>query len=207
MHTWTFIRGLVVGAAVMYLMDPEGGGRRRAVVRDRGVGFWHDAQDFFSKAGRDLRNRIRGRVAVARGHLHHEWSSDDVVVERVRAKLGRYVSHPHAVKVTSEDGVVTLSGPILRAETERLISAISSVSGVREVMNLLEEHGSAENIPALQGRARAIGERPEWAQETWTPALQLLIGALGLAVMAIGTGVAVRARRQVQHGPDYAYLR
>jgi len=36
---------------------------------------------------------------------------DDVLVERVRAHLGRAVSHPHAVDVGAADGVVTLRGP------------------------------------------------------------------------------------------------
>jgi len=36
----TFARGLLLGAGLMYLMDPSEGDRRRSRVRDQGVRVW-----------------------------------------------------------------------------------------------------------------------------------------------------------------------
>jgi hypothetical protein len=54
---------------------------------------------------------------------------DRTPVERVRAKLGRVVSHPYAIAVTADNCVVTLSGPILEAEVPRLLQTVEGVRG------------------------------------------------------------------------------
>src|SRR5258705_1204540 len=129
-----FYRGLVVGLGVMYLLDPERGRTRRALLRDQAVRATHAIQDFLGKS-RDLSHR---GVAKAASRLRPDDADDETLAERVRAKLGRYVSHPHAVEVEAQDGCVLLRGPILGREIEELVDAISSVRGVREVGNRLE---------------------------------------------------------------------
>ena len=71
-----FAAGAVFGAAVMYLCDPLGGRRRRALVRDQIVHARHEMDDFGSDArgrAQDLRNRAQGTVAEVRG----TWSGND----------------------------------------------------------------------------------------------------------------------------------
>lgn len=69
----------------------------------------------------------------------------------MRAQLGRWVSHPHAIEVAADSGHVTLSGPILQSEERQLLQAAQSVRGVHEVESRLEVHKTADNVPALQG--------------------------------------------------------
>jgi uncharacterized membrane protein len=62
--------GALIGAAAMYLLDPESGNRRRALVRDKAVHAAHRATDAAETTARDLRNRTQGVVAmVAHGRV------------------------------------------------------------------------------------------------------------------------------------------
>ena len=56
----------------MYLMDPSEGGRRRALVRDKGARAWHRSTRVVGKAGRNLGNRARGRIAELEEHERGE---------------------------------------------------------------------------------------------------------------------------------------
>jgi len=58
--------GVGLGAALMYLFDPSGGGRRRALIRDKAVGLSNDASDALGSKGRDLRNRAKGVLHEAK---------------------------------------------------------------------------------------------------------------------------------------------
>ncbi|HEU4872992.1 MAG TPA: hypothetical protein VFT44_07825 [Pyrinomonadaceae bacterium] len=42
-----------------------------------------------------------------------EDTSNEVLIARVRSKMGRVVLHPSAIEVTSDQGQITLSGSIL----------------------------------------------------------------------------------------------
>src|SRR5262249_34570433 len=120
------------------------------------------------------------------GLFTREHVSEHVLVERVRSKLGRYVSHVHAIMVTARDGRVTLSGPILAQEMNDLISGVCSVRGVTDVENRLEVHKEAGDFPALQGGRGRPGERPNLAEANWAPATRLLAGAAGGALLGYG---------------------
>ena len=146
-----FLWGLGIGLGLMYILDPDRGRRRRALARDKVSRSAHVTADKFGATRRDLSQRARGVAARVRGSFSHEDVGDEVLVERVRAQLGRLVSHPRAIEVSAESGRVTLSGPILRSEVADLINGVESVRGVREVVNALHEHESADNVPALQG--------------------------------------------------------
>src|SRR5687768_9194888 len=110
------LTGIGVGFGLMYLLDPERGARRRARLRDAAVNAAHTAADAADAAGRDLSNRIAGTAAEVRGRFTDGDVDDQTLIERVRTKLGRVVSHPHAISVTSDDGVITMTGPVLQAE-------------------------------------------------------------------------------------------
>ena len=57
------------GAAVMYIFDPDRGGRRRALIRDKAVGLSNDAKDAIDKKSTDLRNRAQGLIHEAKSKL------------------------------------------------------------------------------------------------------------------------------------------
>jgi uncharacterized membrane protein/osmotically-inducible protein OsmY len=182
----TIISGVALGAALMFLLDPSRGRRRRARLRDQMAHAVRVARDSAGKTSRDAAQRMRGLAARAHGLLRQKPVDDDVLVERVRAKLGRHVSHPHAVEVSASDGVVTLRGPILQHEQKPLLHAIERVPGVREVIDALEPHKQPGNIPSLQGGRRPAGSRPDVLQRCWSPATRLVAGSGGALLAAYG---------------------
>ncbi|HVS03558.1 MAG TPA: hypothetical protein VMT16_12365, partial [Thermoanaerobaculia bacterium] len=88
------VTGIGVGAGLMYLFDPAQGARRRALVSDKAVHVGHLSERMTGKAGRDLRNRLRGMQHAVVSTLRRSEAPDAVVQERVRARMGRFVSHP-----------------------------------------------------------------------------------------------------------------
>lgn len=131
----TLLGGLAAGAAAVYYLDPISGGRRRALVRDWAVHLRHKARRLLSLKTRDLANRAIGMVARTRRRLF--WTSeipaDDVLVERVRARIGRVVSHPHGVEVHASKGNVTLQGIVPAREQQRMLKTVFRVPGVVSV--------------------------------------------------------------------------
>ena len=187
----TLLAGAGVGAGLLYLLDPNAGARRRALARDQAVSALHRTQDFLGKAGRDMRHRARG-MAAAGSRLLPEHVPDETLAERVRSKMGRFVSHPRAIAVDAVDGCVTLRGPILAGEVDGLLRAVRAVRGVHQVEDRLEPHDSAENIPSLQGGIPRPGVPFQLAQENWTPAVRMTVGAVGASLL--GYGVVRRDR-------------
>lgn len=186
--------GAAVGAGIMYLLDPDGGRRRRALLRDQLVSAAHRTGDAVDATSRDVTNRARGVVAELRGRLRREQVGDDVLRERVRARIGSVVGHAGAIETDVADGLVTLRGPVLREELDGLMRRVQTVRGVRDVVNQLDVHEVPGNVPALQGRPRAArqGEVFDLQPSRWLPGSRLM----GMAGAAVVAGVAV-ARRQL----------
>lgn len=61
----TILGGLGLGAAAMYLLDPNGGSRRRALIRDKAIGLSNDLRQSVEAKGRDLGNRAKGLLHEA----------------------------------------------------------------------------------------------------------------------------------------------
>ena len=180
----TLASGIGLGAALVYLTDPERGRRRRALVRDQLVSLAHETGEAIGPTARDLRNRAQGLVARTT-HLFRKEDVPDVVLEqRVRARLGRFTSHPGSIEVSADQGRVTLRGPILAHELEQTLAAVRSVPGVRSVNNQLEVHKQPGDVPGLQGGKPRPGERPDIFQEYWAPTTRLLVG-VGSGALAL----------------------
>ena len=133
----TMLTGLGVGVGLMYFLDPERGRRRRALIRDKVAHVAHAGNDAVGAFGRDISHRLAGVGARARGAFHSGSVDDGVLVERVRSRMGRVVSHPHAIEVDAVDGCVRLRGSILQSELPRLMQTIARVRGVRSIDNNL----------------------------------------------------------------------
>lgn len=134
------LAGVGAGATAMYFLDPERGSRRRAMVQDK----------LGSKAGRlasaatglrhDLSNRAHGKwIETKKLFLRDENVSDDVLEARVRSKMGRIVTDAHSIDVKSENGDVTVSGSIPKAEIRPLLRKLRLIPGVSHVENRLKE--------------------------------------------------------------------
>lgn len=207
---WTkWLAGAAVGAVAMYIADPEMGRRRRALARDKVEHLANKTGDALDATNKDLNNRVQGIWAEVSRRLFgpSRVSDDQLLVERVRAKLGRAVSHPHAVKVEAQQGRVILSGPILEHEKEPLLELVRDVPGVVDVVDNLQAYKEPDDIPSLQGGKPRV-PLPTFLQDNWPPALRAIAtlggGALsyyglkrrrsptGVALTALGTALMAR---------------
>jgi osmotically-inducible protein OsmY len=117
------------------------------------------AVDKAEKMGRDLGNRAYGVVAETKALFRHEDVTDDVLVDRVRARLGRMPVHLGAIEVTAADGVVTLRGNILSEEVPKVLRAVRYVRGVKSVNDELTVQENSQQISDLQGQPQPLGAR------------------------------------------------
>lgn len=176
-----------LGALAMFLLDPQSGTRRVALARDRARRLVHEAADAAGTSWRDLRHRASGVAAGARHLVRREQVSDRVLEERVRAELGRWVSHPHAISVTAHDGRVLLGGAVLAAEHAHLTRAVEGVRGVLRVESQVMAYERPDGMPMLQGGIVRSGRRPAWGRgKRHAPAMQLLGVSAGVALVAGG---------------------
>lgn len=183
----TVLTAFGLGAAVVALSGRDGR-RRRAVMRDKLIHGLHEVRDAADVSARDLGNRARGAAAGVKGAIAHsrEHVDDETLIARARARLGHVCTHPHAVHIIAKDGVLDISGPILRHEHDRLINAVRLVRGVKDVIDHLDVHSDSAHIPGLQGE----GRRPELMPRGWTPAMRLVAGGVGAAL--VGWGITTR---------------
>jgi hypothetical protein len=174
------------GALVMYLFDREQGPRRIALARDR-IGRLARSSRATADAGlRDLANRAKGMVAKARGALRNERPSEEMLVARVRARLGRLVSNPQAIQVSASGGRVTLRGQLPESEEDPLLSGVERVRGVDLVESRLELHETADDTLGLQGSGSPPRPRMEFMQRHWAPGPRLAALAFGGALTGYG---------------------
>jgi hypothetical protein len=150
-----FIGGLAIGTGLMFLLDPALGRRRRALIRDRLVRAGHEITHSGDEMTARLSNRVKGIVAETRSRFSMQDVEDSVLEARVRSSMGRVVSNPGAIAVLAEGGAVTISGPVLAAEVDGLLSCVRSVQGVRELHSRLAVRPIADGIPGLQGSDRS----------------------------------------------------
>lgn len=128
---------LGAGAGLMYLLDPNTGRRRRALLTDK---MRHGAKLAGTKVNataNDFGNRCRGVANETLGRFRKEELSDEQLAQRVRAELGHHTDHSRAIEVSVHDGRVILSGPVLTDEAERIVKAVHKVRGVDVVENRL----------------------------------------------------------------------
>lgn len=180
-----FLSGAGAGAVFMYLYDPISGRHRLRVARGKlehaKVALGHEV----GKASRDLGHRGKGILARAAMQLWRLIRTPapnvDRLHARIRSELGRCVSHPRAVQVSSSDGHVILTGQVLEHEAAPLLCRIMKVRGVVDVEDRLQRYTTADRVPALQGEGPV--SRPV---DTWSPAMRLFAGSLGAYYLVKG---------------------
>lgn len=177
----SFIGAFGLGMATMYFLDPIQGRRRRAMALDQINSLSTQVRRFGEAGYTDAANRGIGTVHQLRAHVDPRSAQvdDERLNARVRARMGRFVSHAHAVRSRVEHGRVHLSGPILADEVEPLLSAIGRMQGVRDVESDLEVHESPERVPALQGDPR---RRDGGARLGELPAVRLAEAVAGVVI-------------------------
>jgi hypothetical protein len=133
------------GALAMYYLDPELGARRRALLADLVRGGLPGERR--AAAGRGRYHR--------RAYLHRSPSdprSDAELRYSIREALDRMVSHPGALNVTVDNGVVRLSGRVLAKEREGVLEQVQRMPGVQRLVNAMSAHDTPQELTA--------GDRP-----------------------------------------------
>ena len=179
------VAAVATGALAAHFLDPQQGRRRRAVLRDKIVSRVGKIDEAGRVIAQDLRNRTQGTIVDLRHRVGSEEVIDEVLIERVRAKLGRVVSHPGSIEVAAREGVVTLRGPVLKREVKRLMQAIWAVPGVHGIENRLEAHAQPGDVSGLQG-GQPREQRADIMQQHWAPATRTLAGGAGGLLAAYG---------------------
>lgn len=68
-RTIALLSGIGIGAAAMYVLDPQGGGRRRAIARDKALSLANRTGKVMGAKSRDLGNRAKGVAAEVRSAI------------------------------------------------------------------------------------------------------------------------------------------
>lgn len=184
MSIMRFPSALLLGAGLMYFLDPARGRKRRARVVEAANHAQRVERELVGKAYRDAQQRARGLSERVRHPLPGD-VSDGVLLGRARAALGRVVSHPGAIEIEVHDGRAVLRGAILEREATEAIRGIGKIPGIREVIDRLETHASAD-VPALQG----AGKQLRRLRRVWSPAQQ--VGAIGGGALLATYGLLLR---------------
>jgi len=184
-NKWMMAGGVAAaGMAAIYFLDREKGGVRRNALVAKAERLRREAGRLASVSARDSWHRLTGTARHAWSHLvPSHWPEDRVLVERIRSRMGRIVSHPHKIHVVSDDGVVTLWGPASEDESRRLAHVAQTMPGVREVLNHLEIHEG--NEPATTEPSLFQHARYE-TQLNWSPSKRLVTGVAGTAAAIYG---------------------
>jgi hypothetical protein len=167
--------GAGIGAAAMYMADPASGRRRRGRIRDVAVHTTKVVRATTGASSRDLEHRLSGLAARSRWWIGHRTPPiDDVLVARVRARVGRLVAHPAAIEVHASKGVVTLRGTVSETEAAHLLAGVGKIHGVLAVDDRLGRR-AGEAGGAVPRRFR------------WSPSIRLLAGVAGLVLTALAS--------------------
>ena len=149
--------GIALGAVAAALIDPRRGAARRAIFRDKGLSVARHARKTLERRGRDLRQRMKGVVWEAM-HADEE-VPDDILAERVRAQLGRPLSHPRLVDLRAENGRIILLGAVLADEVDSLLARVAHVRGVKQIdsqLDVCEHEGELERHAGARWRVSAL---------------------------------------------------
>lgn len=171
---FAYLLGAGWGAGLMYFFDPEQGKRRRSLISDQMVRVQKSADNAVEMRVRDLRNRMRGITAETTARFSKGQTSDWVLAERVRSKLGLVTPYAGAIETQVQNGTLYLSGDILRNDLDHVIEGVSEVRGIRNIENRLNVYDDPGNIPSLQGGEGQMLQELRPGQ--WSPSARLLAG-------------------------------
>ncbi len=133
------LRGMLIGAGVAYLFDPENGRGRRAKLVARTGRLLRGVMRLAVRKTRFASGRLHGLAAPLRQEEGPRATDDGTVLQRIRSEALRDVGMSTSdVDVTVADGVATLRGEVMSASlADDLVDRVRLVPGVREVDSLI----------------------------------------------------------------------
>lgn len=134
------------GFAAMYLLDPDGGRRRRAMLRDRTAGIVRRVGVVTGRTQRKIGSDLYGvgQKVTHPGVAQDEPANDATLAQKVMTELFRDPGIPKgSINVNAENGVVQLRGSVERPELILEIEGrVRRIAGVLDVDNLLHVAGT-----------------------------------------------------------------
>ncbi|HEY0825922.1 MAG TPA: BON domain-containing protein [Ramlibacter sp.] len=133
------IGAVAAGALAMYYLDPELGARRRALLAEL-------VRSGLPAGRRSAQTRAR---QARRAYLRQTFAdpeSDAELRDRIQSSLGRMVSHPRAIRIDVDNGVVRLSGRVLAKERDGLLAQVQQMPGVQKLVNAMSAHDNPQEI-------------------------------------------------------------
>jgi hypothetical protein len=127
------------GALAMYYLDPELGARRRALLADLVRGGLPGERSGYG------RGRMARRAAAAR-MAQMDPRSDAELRDHIQSALDRMVSHPRALHVSVENGVVRLGGRVLASERDGVLTQVQRMPGVHKLVNAMTAHDNPQDL-------------------------------------------------------------
>lgn len=155
------IQGLVAGAVITYVFDPQLGRTRRAQLRDKAVRATHEVEDATRIGGHDLVNRSKGVLAGAKGP---------------QKVLGANLASPGGKLVLGAGlGVLTLVAATFGSPLGLLLGGAAIVGLARSVDRRQGNDGASAaleaNMSAPESTGGIVGLREAYGTESeWTPA-------------------------------------
>jgi hypothetical protein len=135
----TTLGAAAAGALAMYYLDPELGARRRALLAE------------LVRSGLPgERGDVPGSGRVVQRAYHRTTQADPrtdaELRDRIESRLDRMVSHPGAIRVDVDNGVVRLSGRVLAKERDGLLAQVQQIPGVQKLVNAMTAHDLPQEI-------------------------------------------------------------
>ena len=134
------------GFAAMYLLDPDRGKRRRAMLRDRTAGLVRRAGTVAERTQRKVASDLYavGQKVTHPGVAQEEPANDATLAQKVMTELFRDDDVPKgSINVNAENGVIQLRGTVERPELVLEIEGRARrIPGVLDVENLLHVAGT-----------------------------------------------------------------
>jgi hypothetical protein len=126
--------GATLGAGLMFIFDPNRGRTRRAMLQQKAIRGINIVRCEANKQLRNLGHHILGRAEEVKASFRDRSIDipDDILLERVRAQLGRTVRHFGMLDVRVEDGRVIVEGSGLKGESQKIERRLGKVRGVRD---------------------------------------------------------------------------
>jgi len=143
------LRGIVLGAGIAYLFDPQSGRGRRAKLIDRMGRVLREVTRLAGRKTRFTAGQLHGLVAPLHQDDAPRATDDGTVLQRIRSEALRDVGvSTTEVDVTVADGVVSLRGEVASASlVDDLVDRVRLVPGVRDVDAMIRVGAGAEEHP------------------------------------------------------------
>ncbi len=162
LNSWRALSfGLLAGATLMYFFDGDSGARRRSLTHDKLSHLKRVSKTRLTKRSRDVNNRIIGFFTELQNMFSYsDEAVDDAILEgRIRAKIGRVLTHPKMVHIECHDGHVQMSGYAIGREVPILYDVIRRVRGVKNITsnNVVPVHDEKQmsTVASTSGKPQA----------------------------------------------------